>query len=169
MTFLATLADQVRAANPDWGVVLDEGGCRLVLSAPEGPGEFVLGEKDGAVFLEGLWRLPLSPDTEEGVGELLLEVVRDGFEHHGWEVPVLLDGGPLSGRRVSQRWEDLVGRLVFAVAGPPPEAHFYKWHLRRTEEGDYVCRYERTLRGEEIDDFLRRGVESTGPFVIANV
>ena len=168
MTFLATLADQVRAADPDLGVDLDEEGLRLVLSGPGGRPRFVLGEEDGAVFLEGLWRLPLSPDTEEGVRELLLDVVRDGFENHGWEVPVLLDGGPLSGRRVSRRWEDLVGRLVFAEAGPPSEAHFYKWHLRRTDEGDYVCRYERTLRGEEIDEFLRRGVESTGPFVIAN-
>jgi hypothetical protein len=115
----------------------------------------------------------LPEGSEAGIRDLILEVVQDGFENHGWQVPVVLDGGPLAGKRVTQAWEDLVGRLVFAKKGgedgSPPEAHFYKWHLRRTAGGEYLCRFERTLRGEEVDAFLRRGVASTGPFVIQYV
>lgn len=178
MTFLATLADHLRTAHPEWTVDLAEDGSRLVLegsahTAGNRAVSFVLGERDGEVFLEGLWRLPVTEDSEEGIRELLLDVLRDGFENHGWEVPILLVGGPLGGRRVTQPWDDLVGRLVFATKGSkggrPPKAHFYKWHLRRSPDGDYLCRYERTLEGDEVDAFLRRGVESTGPFVISYV
>lgn len=175
MTFLTTLAEHVRAAHPEWEVDLADDGSRLVLQADavaahDRPVRFVLGEADGEVYLEGLWRLPVSEGSEDGIRELLLGVVRDGFENHGWQVPILLVGGPLAGRRVTQPWDDLVGRLVFATKGAadgtPPRAHFYKWHLRRSDDGDYLCHYERTLEGEEVDAFLRRGVRDTGPFVI---
>jgi hypothetical protein len=178
MTFLTTLADALRAAHPDWQVALDPDGRRLVLDAGQEPAvnttpRFVLGEDDGVVFLEGLWRLPVTEESEEGIRELLLEVLGDGMENRGWEVPILLYGGPLSGRRITKPWDDLVGRLLFATqaghAGHEPRAYLYKWHLRRNDEGDYVCHYERTLRGDEVDDFLRRGVAETGPYVISHV
>ena len=85
-------------------------------------------------------------------------------------MPIVLYGGPLHGKRMSKHREDLAGRLMFArkgrKAGDPQRAHLYKWRLKRSDVGEYVCVYERSLQGDEVDQFIARGVESTGPFVL---
>ncbi len=176
MRLLADLARDLRAWNPGWAVRLEEGGRSLVVSdatretpAPEDL-RFVFSADGKSVVVEDLWRIPVRREQEQEVRRRLVQFVADGFENHGWEVPIMLEGGPRHGRRLSKPWEDLLGRLVLARRvggdGGEPEAHIYKWHLRRNEDGEYLCRYERTLRGAAVDDFIARGVESTGPFVL---
>ena len=174
MSFLETLAEHVRTEHPDWHVELSEDGQGLLIGEANdgealGPLRFFLRQSDGAVLLEDLWRLPLSEGQEEVVRDLVLDTLKDGFENRGWEVPIVLVGGPLQGKRLTKTWEDLVGRLVFAKAGrggKASQAFLYKWHLKRDGSGNYLCQYERTLKDAEMDDFLRRGVASTGPFVL---
>lgn len=174
MSFLQILAEHVRTAHPDWAVEVSEDGAGLLLGEPQEneattPLRFFLRQSDGAVLFEDLWSLPIQEGQEDALRDLVLGIVKDGFENRGWEVPIVLLGGPLQGKRLTKTWEDLVGRLVFARQGKnggPSQAFIYKWHLKQDGSGNYLCQYERTLEGPEMDDFLRRGVASTGPFVL---
>ena len=178
MSFLADLQVHLADEQPDWTAeLLDDGKVLRVreadaVDAAKGP-VFHLREEDGTVVLDGLWRIPVRGPQAAKARELIVDYVADGIENHGWEVPVRLRGGPRSGLRLSKRREDLVGRLLLArkVPGPDGEvarAEVYKWRLRKNGEGEYVCVHERTLVGDEVDRFLRRGVESTGPFVLVH-
>lgn len=177
MAFLHALYDHLQTSEPEWHVELSEDGTALLIRQPVEEGDlaglrFLLRHEDGSLLFEDLWRLPLPEGQEDQVRDLVLGTVRDGFENRGWEVPILLLGGPLQGKSLTKTWEDLVGRLVFAYkakGGRPAQAHLYKWHLKRDAAGTYLCRYERTLEGEAMDEFLRRGVDSTGPFVLVMI
>jgi len=176
-SFLLYLERHIRARHPELETArAGEGETLRIAEAghlddDEAP-EVHLHEADGAVLLDWVWRLPVREERREEVRDFLLTYVRDTLENHGWEVPVLLLGGPLNGRSLTKRREDLVGRLLFArrpaADQPPDRADLYKWRLQRNPQGEYVCVFERTLAGEDLDLFIARGVESTGPFVVIN-
>ncbi|MFV1959643.1 MAG: hypothetical protein ACC662_09555 [Planctomycetota bacterium] len=175
MAFLQHLEERIRDERPGWTTERsDDGSALLIREAGVAEGtsrpSFFVREVEGGVLLEDLWRIPLTAGQEEALDRLLIEYMEDGIENHGWEVPVVLQGGPQHGRRLSKQRQDLVGRLLFArPAGPDgrgKEAHVYKWRLKRSPDGSYACVYERTLAGAEVDAFIARGVGSTGPFVL---
>ena len=127
---------------------------------------------DDSVLLDWVWRVPVTEGRHDEIRAFLLDYAREAFENHGWEVPILLLGGPLNGKSLTKRREDLVGRLLFARK-PTEEkathaADVYKWHLKRNPQGEYVCVFERSLLGPDLDKFIARGVESTGPFTVIN-
>ena len=178
MSFVADLLEHVRAEHTAWQGELVEDG--LVLRVQEAGVEadakrpvFHVVQLENAVVLDGLWRIPVDEERAEKARDLIVDYIQDGIENHGWEVPVRLRGGPRSGLQLSKRREDLAGRILLArkVDGPHgevPRAEVYKWRLKRNAAGEYVCVHERTLEGEEVDAFLRRGVDSTGPFVLVH-
>lgn len=178
MSFVTDLLAHVRDERPEWQAELLEDGTILrIQEAAESPQEgrpvFHLVEVDDGVVLDGLWRMPVDGEKAVKARDLILDYVADGIENHGWEVPVRLRGGPRSGVTLSKHREDLAGRLLLArkVPGPDGEvarAEVYKWRLKRNDAGEYVCDHERTLEGDEVDAFLRRGVDSTGPFVLVH-
>jgi len=177
MSFLADLESFLRDDHPELESARAGDGTTLriaeagKLEDEESP-EVHVHAGDGAVLLDWVWRLPVQDDRLDEVRVFLVDYVRETFENHGWEVPIVLLGGPLNGKSLTKRREDLVGRLLFARA-PSPQggahaADVYKWRLKRNPQGEYVCVFERSLVGEELDTFIARGVESTGPFVVIN-
>jgi hypothetical protein len=175
MGVLDELRDAIGRAHPDLEVETGADGRWLRVAqkghlADPDHTRVTLEESEDAVLLDGLWRLPVRVGGGHAVGDFLLAYVTEAIENHGWEVPVLLEGGPRHGSRLTKRRDDLVGRLLFARPGRGPDdpsrGDLYKWHLRRAPSGEYVCVYERSMVGPELDQFLARGVESTGPFVV---
>jgi hypothetical protein len=176
MGVVADLCLAIRERRPELAAVVSEDGRVLRIAEREGeadPGRprFTVEEADGAVVLDGTWRVALRGEGgTSGILDFVLGYVSEAIENHGWEVPLVLEGGPRHGLRLTKHREDLVGRLLFTRAGvgpdEPAQADVYKWHLRRSAAGEYVCVYERSLVGEALDAFLARGVESTGPFVV---
>ena len=173
MSFLAHLETVLRE-RPEWESVRSEDGRTLRiaedgrLEVEKAPLVYVH-EQDGAVLLDGSWKLTVKAEQHEDVAALIVDYLQEAFENHGWEVPIVLYGGPLHGRRLTKSREDLAGRLVFARKGEndgDQHAHLYKWRLKRSDAGEYVCVYERTLENDELDRFIARGVASTGPFVL---
>lgn len=177
MSFLDHLESFLRTSHPELESARAGDGETLRiaeagrLEEAEAP-EVHLHAADGAILLDWVWRLPVEESRYEEVRAFLLDYVRDSFENHGWEVPILLHGGPLNGRSMTKPRADLVGRLLFARPqkgeGAPHAADLYKWRLKRNPKGEYVCVYERSMEGEELDAFISRGVGSTGPFVVIN-
>ena len=176
MSFVADLESHIRDARPDLKATRATDGETLrILQADsgdadsDGPEVQVL-EADGAILLDWVWRLPVPAGSSSAVRDFVLSYASETFENAGWEVPLLLQGGPLNGHTLTKTRRDLVGRLLFARKGKGPDtphvADIYKWRLKRNAAGEYVCIYERTIEGEELDRFIARGVESTGPFVV---
>ncbi len=170
----------IREHHPELVTERSEDGTTLRITErteeadPKRP-SFILHARRSAVVLDWTWRFPVSDGTgldpkDEALRAKVLAYVSDGIENHGWDVPIVLAGGPLAGRRMTKRRQDLVGRLMFARQAKGPDdanrAHLYKWHLRKSAEDEYVCRYERTLEGSEVDEFFARGPDRTGSFVV---
>ena len=172
--FLAELESHIREHRPDLEAMRTETGDTLRIVEQgrleeDKRHEVQIHAGKDAVVLDWTWRLPVKADKVEELRTLVLDYVTDGIENHGWQVPIVLEGGPLAGRQLTKSREDLVGRLMFArkaEGGSVPQAHLYKWHLQRNDAGEYVCRYEKSLERDEVDAFLRRGVNKTGSFVI---
>lgn len=177
MSFLAHLETFLRESHPELAFARAGDGETLRiaeagrLEEAEAP-EVHVHAADGSVLLDWVWRLPIEESRYEEVRAFLLDYVRDTFENHGWDVPIVLRGGPLDGRSMTKPRADLVGRLLFARPqkdeGAPHAADLYKWRLKRNDRGEYLCVFERSLVGEALDIFIARGVNSTGPFVVIN-
>lgn len=177
MSFLDGLESFVRESHPELESARTGDGETLRIAEAGGlendeTPEIHVHESDGAVLLDWVWRLPVRDGRHEEICAFVLDYVRETFENHGWEVPILLLGGPLNGKTLTKRREDLVGRLLFArpqqTGDAPHAADLYKWRLKRNPRGEYVCVFERSLVGADLDAFIARGVESTGPFVVIN-
>lgn len=175
MSFVADLESSIRTSLPEWEITRSEDGRVLLIAEPEDDGSererlaFHVSEEGGAIVLDWAWRFPLEDGKTDELRARVLKYVTESIENRGWEVPVILQGGPLHGKQLTKPREDLVGRLMFARkenAGKTQCADLYKWLLQQNAEGEYVCAYERSLFGEEVDRFIARGVESTGPFVL---
>ena len=172
---IADLEEYIRASRPDLETAQAEDGSTLRIAEQgrlreDDAPRFHVHAEEGAVVLDWTWRLPLRDGLFESLRDFILAYVEEGIQNHGWEVPIVLSGGPLQGRRLTKRREDLVGRLMFARKGAAgstaQQAFLYKWHLSRNEAGEYVCVYERSLAGDAVDEFIARGVKDTGPFVL---
>lgn len=177
MSFLADLESFLRESHPELESARAADGTTLriaeagKLEDAESPEVHVF-PKDGSILLDWVWQLPVREGLHDDLLAFLLDYVRESFENHGWEVPILLLGGPLNGTSLTKPRENLVGRLLIARKptneGAPHAADIYKWRLKRNAQGEYVCVYERSLVGEALDTFIARGVDSTGPFTVIN-
>lgn len=180
MAFVADLDTWIREHRPGWETAFSADGRTLRIQERTDPGQerapgtphaaIDVQENDGALLLDWAWKLPVTDGKPDELRNLVVDYLDEAFENHGWEVPVVLRGGPLNGKHLTKPREDLVGRLMFARKGSDPaephRAELYKWHLKRNRKGEYICVFERSLHGPEVDRFIARGVESTGPFVL---
>jgi hypothetical protein len=178
MTFIEDLESHIRDTRPDLATARAADGETLRITQrgegeseePEDALEVQVHETEGGILLDWVWRLPVSEGSASTVRDFVLSYVSESIENSAWEVPIVLKGGPLNGHTLTKTRRDLVGRLLFARTVEPEDAthkaDIYKWRLKRNAAGEYVCVFERTIEGEELDRFIARGVESTGPFVV---
>jgi hypothetical protein len=169
------LQETIQEEMPDLEMRSYDDGATLHVAAPgdldDPDGARVILHADGSdLLVEGVWRIRVGDSPDAKLRAFILDYVRDAIKNHGWQVPILLRGGPRNGQRLSQEREHLVGRLIIdrkpRRKGGPRLVDLYKWHLRRNDDGEYVCYFEQTLGEKEIESFFARGVEKTGPFSV---